>query len=89
MTPEQLKQRWARLVLTPDNKKEPAQKATNLAKKITGRRWWHMIRGGHLNGETIAAFQAPTWDEALDKAKEYAAQHHINDYWELKPAIHG
>ena len=89
MTPEQLKQRWARLILTPDNKKEPAQKATNLAKKITGRRWWHMIRGGHLNGETIAAFQAPTWDEALDKAKEYAAQHHINDYWELKPAIHG
>ena len=89
LSQEQLKQRWARLVYYNSNatsNQKSTDSAKGLASKIIQRRYWSITNAA---GDEITKIDAPTWDSALAKAREYVRTHNITGHWEIVPLIVG
>ena len=87
ITSQRLKELWASKVLQPANNKPATRKATDLARKITGRKFWYLVKKNmYGRGDHIATIQAPDFAQAVIKAKHYVDQNNIIGDWEVTSA---
>ena len=60
---------------------------TDLARKITGRKFWYLVKKNmYGRGDHIATIQAPDFAQAVIKAKHYVDQNNIIGDWEVTSA---